>query len=57
MKKRKDVRTDNMNPEDRKRKLNFKKKKQSQNEAYFDKRKIRKLKDFDEFEDDEYDRR
>jgi len=51
MKKRKDSRGD-YNPEDRKRKLNFKKKKQRfDDKIYFDPKKKR---NFDEFEDDQY---
>lgn len=57
MKKRKESRTDNFNPEDRKRKINFKKKKQRQDEAYFNPKRLNRMKDFDEFDefDDEYD--
>ena len=60
MKKRRETRSDNFSPEDRKRKLNFKKKKQRQDEDYFNpkrlsKHKIKDFKNFEEFEDDDYD--
>jgi hypothetical protein len=54
MKKRKDTRTDNYSPEDRKRKINYKKKKQREDESYFNPKRLGRLEDFDEFEEDEY---
>ena len=53
MKKRKDTRTDNYSPEDRKRKINYKKKKQREDESYFNPKRLGRLEDFDEFEEDE----
>lgn len=50
MKKRKLSREDH-NPEDRKRKLNFKKKRQRSQEPHFDHRTVRSIKDLDEYED------
>ena len=55
MKKRKDTRTDNYSPEDRKRKINYKKKKQRQDEAYFNPKRLGRLEDFDDFDDFEED--
>jgi hypothetical protein len=52
MKKRKPPRTDSFNPEDRKRKINFKQKKQRQYEASFNPKRLGKIEDFDEFEDE-----
>ena len=58
MKKRKDTRTDSYSPEDRKRKINYKKKKQRQDESYFNPKRLGRLEDFDEFfdefEEDDY---
>ena len=61
MKKRRETRSGNFTPEDRKRKLNFKKKKQRQDEEYFNpkrlsKHKIKDFKDFKDFEEDDIDR-
>lgn len=53
MKKRKQSRED-INPEDRKRKLNFKQKRQRNQEPKFDHRGIKGLKDLDEFDEYEY---
>lgn len=50
MKKRKPSRED-YNPEDRKRKLNFKKKRQRNQEPHFDHRRVKNMKDLDEYED------
>lgn len=47
MKKRKKSRED-FNPEERKRKLNFKKKKQRFEDNYFDPKRLSELEDFDE---------
>lgn len=47
MKKRKKSRED-FNPEERKRKLNFKKKKQRFEDNYFDPNRLSELEDFDE---------
>lgn len=55
MKKRKPPRTDGFNPEDRKRKINFKQKKQRQNETLFNPKRLGKIEDFDEFENEDYD--
>jgi len=52
MKKRKDTRTDSYSPEDRKRKINYKKKKQRQDESYFNPKRLGRLEDFDEFFDE-----
>lgn len=51
MKKRKLSRED-INPEDRKRKLNFKKKRQRNQEPTFDHRRVRSLKDLDDYEEE-----
>jgi hypothetical protein len=58
MKKRRETRSDNFTPEDRKRKLNFKKKKQRQDEEYFNPKRLskHKIKDFKDFEEDDIDR-
>jgi hypothetical protein len=53
MKKRKLSREDH-NPEDRKRKLNFKKKRQRNQEPKFNHKGIKGLNDLDEYEDYEY---
>ena len=57
MKKRRETRSDNFTPEDRKQKLNFKKKKQRQDEEYFNPKRLskHKIKDFKDFEDDDID--
>ena len=47
MKKRKQSRED-YNPEERKRKINFKKKKQRYEDNYFDPKRLSELEDFDE---------
>ena len=54
MKKRKSPRGE-YNPEDRKRKINFKKKKQRYDDNYFDPKRLKELNDFEDFEDEEYD--
>lgn len=51
MQKRKNKKDFESNPEDRKRKLNFKKKKQRDQERMIDYRKMSNLNDFDEYED------
>ena len=50
MKKRNQSRGD-INPEDRKRKLNFKKKRQRNQEPTFDHRRVRNLKDLEDYEE------
>ena len=50
MKKRNQSRED-INPEDRKRKLNFKKKRQRSQEPTFDHRRVRNLKDLEDYEE------
>lgn len=55
MKKSKAPRKDGFNPEDRKRKINFKQKKQRQYDASFKPNRLGKIEDFDEFEDENYD--
>lgn len=58
MKKRKETRSDNFTPEDRKQKLNFKRKKQRQDEEYFNPKRLskHKIKDSKDFEDDDINR-
>lgn len=50
MKKRKNNKDFEVNPEERKRKLNFKRKKQRNREREIDYRRMSNLKDFDEYE-------
>ena len=50
MKKRNQSREE-INPEDRKRKLNFKKKRQRNQEPTFDHRRVRNLKDLEDYEE------
>jgi hypothetical protein len=50
MKKRSNSRETDFNPEDRKRNLNFKRKKQRDQERNIDHKKMSNLKDFDEYE-------
>jgi len=50
MKKRNQSRED-INPEDRKRKLHFKKKRQRNQEPTFDHRRVRNLKDLEDYEE------
>lgn len=50
MKKRNQSRED-INPEDRKRKLNFKKKRQRNQEPTLDHRRVRNLKDLEDYEE------
>ena len=52
MKKRKSQREDNFNPEDRKRNINFKKKKQREQDILFNPKRLGNLENFDEFEED-----
>jgi len=50
MKKRKNTKDFEVNPEERKRKLNFKRKKQRNREREIDYRRMSNLNDFDEYE-------
>jgi|NorSeaMetagenome_1021524.scaffolds.fasta_scaffold05474_4 hypothetical protein len=53
MKKRKSTRKEDYNPEERKRSIHFKKKKQRFEENYFNPKRLTKLEDFNEFDEDD----
>jgi hypothetical protein len=54
MKKRRTSRDQDFNPEDRKRNLHFKKKKQRSLEREFNPKRLTELGDFDDFNEDNY---
>ena len=54
MKKRRSSRDQDFNPEDRKRNLNFKRKKQRSIEREFNPKRLTDLRDWEDFEEDNY---